>query len=403
MPPGHGKSTCATVNYPLWEVGGNPNLRLIIVSHTRDFVSSFIREITQRMESPEYIEIFGNLKPQKANKWTQNELIIIRNEIHKDPTFTALGTEQATIGRRADIIICDDIIDEDYANSEKLRQSVKNWFNKELITRLEPNGRLIVIGTRWHFADLYDNLLKDEAYEKLMFPAIDEANNALWPEKWPLEVLLARKKEIGTLAFTSQYLCNPTPQEGAIFKVGWLHYWHELQEDPTKKIFKIPPREKLLVYQGWDLAISENPEACYTVGLTLGVSDDNHIYILNYERGHWDFPTQIKMVEAQNMIWRPEKISIESNAYQKALPQHLRHGLLPVVEVKQDKNKIVRLTELAPYFENGTIRIGMNHEDLLQEYLQFPKGEHDDILDALQIAFVASFQPRFMPYTQAYE
>jgi len=407
MPPGHGKSTCATVNFPLWEVGGNPDLRLIIASHTKDFVASFIREISQHMQSPDYIEVFGNLKPQRS-KWTENELIVARDSVEKDPTFTALSTGQGIIGRRADLVICDDIIDENYANSEKLRQSVKNWFNKELLTRLEPNGRVIVIGTRWHFADLYDHLLKDEAYERLIFPAINEANEALWPEKWPLEILLARKKEIGSIAFSSQYLCNPTPQEGAIFKAEWLHYWHETDEDPTKRIYKAPPRGKLLVYQGWDLAISENPEADYTVGLTIGISDDRRIYVLDYQRDHWDFPTQAKMVEVLNLAWRPLKIAIESNAYQKALPQYLRKRVIPVVEVKQDKNKLMRLTELAPYFENGTIRIGMGQDELLLEYLQYPKGEHDDILDALHIAFTAAktqspYLPGSRPITRVLE
>lgn len=399
MPPGHGKSTCATVNYTLWAVGCNPNLRIIVASHTRDFVASFIREITAQMSSDEYIRRFGDLKPVKPNKWTQNELIVNRTVIQKDPTFTALGTEQATIGRRADIIICDDIIDEDYASSEVLRQSVKTWFKKELLTRLEPEGRVVVIGTRWHFADLYDDLLKEvdennkPLWERLVFPVWDESMNVLWPEKWPLETILARKAEIGSVSFSAQYLCDPTPIEGAIFKAGWLHYWHETNEDPAKHIFKLPPFNTLRIYQGWDLAISEDPTADWTVGVTLGFSQDGYAYLLDYYRGHLDFPAQIKQVEAQAAAWKPYRIAIEANAYQLSLPQWLRQGLLPVVAIKQSKNKVARLTELAPYFENGTIRINPKHEELLLEYLQFPKGAHDDILDALHIAFSTAKEP----------
>jgi predicted phage terminase large subunit-like protein len=98
------------------------------------------------------------------------------------------------------------------------------------------------------------------------------------------------------------------------------------------------------------------------------------------------FPAQIKQVEAQAAAWKPYRIAIESNAYQRALPQWLRQGLLPVVEVKQSKDKVLRLTELAPYFENGTLRMNPKQEEFLLEYLQFPKGAHDDILDALHLA-----------------
>ena len=389
MPPGHGKSTCVTVNYPLWAVGRNSNLRIIVASHTKDFVASFIREITARMESQEYKEVFGDLKPARPNKWAQNEIIVERSAILKDPTFVALGTEQATIGRRADIAICDDVVDEDYASSEALRARLRTWFKKELVERLEPDGRLIVVGTRWHFADLYSELLKDESYEKLIYPALDEENNPLWPDRWPLEVLAARRQEIGPIMWSAQYLCNPTPIEGGVLKGEWLHYWHPTNEDPAKRIYKLPPREKLQIFQGWDLAISEDPTADWTVGLTLGIAQDGASYVLDYYRGHIDFPAQVSQVEAQAAAWKPEKIAIESNAYQRALPQWLKRGLLPVVQVKQTKEKIARITGLAPYFENGTIRIEKEHEDLIMEYLQFPRGQHDDILDALDLAFRA--------------
>jgi len=399
MPPGHGKSTCGTVNYPLWAVGRNHNLRVIVVSHTRDFVASFIREITAQMATEAYGRIFGDLKPFRPNKWTQNEIVVKRDRIQKDPTFTALGTEQATIGRRADIIICDDIIDEDYATSEVLRQSVKTWFKKELLTRLEPQGRIVCIGTRWHFADLYDDLLKEKdekgnlIWDRLVFPVWNERLEVLWPEKWPLEIILARKAEIGSVAFSAQYLCDPTPVEGAIFKAEWLHYWHETNEDAAKRIFKLPPLNTLRIYQGWDLAISEDPGADWTVGVTLGLSQDGYAYLLDYYRGHLDFPAQIKQVEAQAAAWKPYRIAIESNAYQRALPQWLRQGLLPVVEIKQSKDKVMRLTELSPYFENGTLRVNPKQEEFLLEYLQFPKGAHDDILDALHLAFTTAKEP----------
>jgi predicted phage terminase large subunit-like protein len=78
---------------------------------------------------------------------------------------------------------------------------------------------------------------------------------------------------------------------------------------------------------------------------------------------------------------------------------------LPVVEVKQAKNKALRIEELGPYFENGKIRVSPDDNDFLLEYLQFPKGRHDDILDAVHIAFSLIIQdsarPNITPVTMS--
>jgi len=394
-PPAHAKTTCATINYPAWRVGLERNTRFILTSHTADFVKSFVRGIKSVMSSPEYKSIFGDLKPEAPDLWNRNELIVQRDSFEKDPTFTALSVNSSIIGRRADEIIVDDPIDETTANSETLRDEIYRWFTKELVTRLEPNGRLMVIMTRWHFADIASKLLEEDEYDvvrapfgykRLISPAIGPNNEVLWPEKWPLDRLLARKKEIGAIAFESQYQAHPIASLHAPLKVEWLHYWHETDEDLEAKIHKLPSREKLRIIQAWDLAISEQPEADWTVCVTLGVEKEGAIYLLDYYRAHIDFPAQVKQVEAQALAWKPERIAIETVAYQKALPQQLRHGMFPITEIKPVKDKGIRIQSLAPYFENGTIRVSKGHEEFLLEYLQFPKSEHDDILDALQMA-----------------
>jgi hypothetical protein len=74
---------------------------------------------------------------------------------------------------------------------------------------------------------------------------------------------------------------------------------------------------------------SSSSNACRS---SVGVAEDETSYVLDYYRAHIDFPAQVKQVEAQALVWKPYKIAIESNAYQKALPQWLRQGHLPVVE-----------------------------------------------------------------------
>jgi hypothetical protein len=49
-------------------------------------------------------------------------------------------------------------VDEDWPSSEALCLRLRTWFKKGLIERLEPGGKLMVVGTRWYFADLYAEL-----------------------------------------------------------------------------------------------------------------------------------------------------------------------------------------------------------------------------------------------------
>mgnify|MGYP001095078902 CR=1 FL=1 len=379
-PPGHGKSTCATVNYPLWRIGKNHELRFIIASHRKDFVKSFPREIRAHMLSPAYIELFGNLKPHHPDVWTQDQLVVTRDRILKDPTITALGVGQGLIGIRADEIICDDVQDETRARSEVIRASDRAWFKKELLGRLEPDGRLIYICNRYHQVDLAGELLEEAERDRDLWtvlgqPAIDKDNNALWPDRWSLNYLLARKREVGSPIFQCVWQGDPTALIGMIFKAEWLEYYQVK-----------PALDTLRIVMGVDLAISEKQTADFFAIVVLGMDKDGIIYLLDYYQGRLDFPAQLKMVEAYAAAYHPTRIGVEQTAYQKAFVQAIRPTALPVIGVDAKGDKQERIQQLAPFIENKTFRLSKQQDDFIMQLLQFPTGEHDDLLDACEIA-----------------
>lgn len=148
--------------------------------------------------------------------------------------------------------------------------------------------------------------------------------------------------------------------------------------------------DDLDIYQAWDLAISTKETADYTVCTTVGVSDKNIIYILDWYRDHIDFPTQVKMVEKLAKKWNPLQIGIESNAYQKALPQQLKYTImLPIKEVNRTKDKVTRISAGFVHFENGKVLLPETQPELdnfINEYIYFPQGKHDDMLDSIELA-----------------
>ena len=113
------------------------------------------------------------------------------------------------------------------------------------------------------------------------------------------------------------------------------------------------------------------------------------MYLLRYHRSHLSFNGQVEYIKNGYRASRekPTRIIVEANAYQQALPQSLRIEGLPVLPRQTVKDKVTRLTALSVYFENETILVRRDQGEFIDEFIQFPRGEHDDILDAAELAF----------------
>ena len=93
----------------------------------------------------------------------------------------------------------------------------------------------------------------------------------------------------------------------------------------------------------------------------------------------------------------PLQIGIESNAYQKALPQQLlENTMLPIKEVNRTKDKVTRISSGFIHFENGKVLLPDKHpelENFVNEYVYFPAGKHDDMLDSMELALQLLKEP----------
>ncbi len=366
----HAKTTCISVNYPVWLLTRDSATRIIIVSKTQSVAESFLKEVKWQLERL-------GLKPQLGDEpWGRSEITIRRLRVCKDASVVALGVGSQIIGRHADIIIADDIISEEDAQSERQREKISVWFRKQLMPCRAPSGRVIVAGTRWHYADFYSELLRSKEWHHHVDQAIQSDGSALWSELWPLERLEEMKRMIGSIQFNCQFQNDSSGLEGALFKREWLHYYdHESSE--------------LKTIWGCDLAISDRPDADYFVCAEVGYdSASKMLYLLRYHQAHLSFNSQVEYLKNayRASIRKPLRIIIEANAYQQALPQTLRLEGLPVLPHQVVRDKITRLTALSVYFENETILVRREHEEFIDEFIQFPLAEHDDILDATELA-----------------
>src|SRR5262245_30459798 len=202
LPRDHGKSMQLCIRV-LWELGRRPALRVKIVCASEALAMERGRFLRNAIaDNRSVCVVFPHLKP--AQPWGADRFTIARPAEVIGPSVTALGIGAASTGSRADLLVCDDIVDVRSIRSAAERERVKVYFRENLVNLLEPDGRLWNIFTPWHQDDLNAELKKNSSYP-LFRRSVDENLTPVWPEKWPRERLQERRDEIGETSFARAY------------------------------------------------------------------------------------------------------------------------------------------------------------------------------------------------------
>lgn len=192
VPPFHAKSMTITVDYSVYRLCMDPSFRILIVSAGSQLASDFLYGIKQRLTSPDFIELQKAYAPDggweaTAESWTESRIIFGtehrtagEGQSHeKDPNVQAVGMRSKIYGKRADLIILDDAVDGTNV-SEYAKQMT--WLRREVSSRLQAGGKLLVLGTRIAPVDLYSELMKPENYANLKSPWTQFASPAILEE-----------------------------------------------------------------------------------------------------------------------------------------------------------------------------------------------------------------------------
>ena len=326
----------------------------------------------------------------------------------KEPSIAVCGVLGTVVSMHPDLIIADDLISVNNSLNLSQRSKVSHWFRTVVLPMLEPSGQMVVIGTRYHFADLYSDILAEPGFAhwvKITQAAEwhDETGQRriLFPERFSPAKLDELKGTMGSVAYNCQMLNDPSGQEGSDFKSVWLDQgrYEQLPDRPT-------------VFSGVDLAIGRSEGNSRFAIVTIAHDRDGTVFVLNAYRDRIPFAEQLKAVKRIHKLYHPRLITIESNGFQAAFIEALRTDpetrLLPLKAVNTQGDKHARLRGLAPLFESGAIRmprreIGVWVEQLEEEILQFPHAATDDVLDALWIALQAVEAQRIEPRICAVE
>lgn len=208
--------------------------------------------------------------------------------------------------------------------------------------------------------------------------AIQDDGSLLFPQILSREFLDHARKVMGSYLFANQYQNEIIPEDLQNFKKHWFKYYETLPA-------------KINTFAFIDPAISQEHTADFTGVTVVSVDTDNHWYVRLAQR-YKITPTEIidLMFRIQDE-YKPMVIGIETQAYQEALLYMLdlqmrtRGKILPVHGVKHgnEESKSNRILGLVPRFEWGRIYLSRGLTVLEDELLKFPRGGHDDVLDAL--------------------
>ena len=218
--------------------------------------------------------------------------------------------------------------------------------------------------------------------------AYNENGSLFFPEKLTAAFLERQKREQGSYIFSNQYLNEIIPLDMQTFKKEWFQYYESIPKIHHNFAFIDP-------------AISQADTADFT-GVTVVAVDSENRWYVRFAKRYKITPTQlISLLFEIQKNFNCQVIGIEEVAFQKALLYFLtdemkrRNNFIPVKGIRPptDKTKEMRILSLVPRFEWNRVYLNKNLNDLELELMMFPRGAHDDLLDALQGIDMISYPP----------
>lgn len=393
MAPRHSKSEMGSIMLPAWWMGQFPDSKIIQASNTAELAVGFGRRVRNIVQSADFQSIFPGVMlvqdSKAAGHWHTN----------KGGEYFAIGVGGTVSGKGADLLIIDDPHSEQEAKmgTPDAFDHVYDWFVSGPRQRLQPNGSIIIIGTRWSQRDLWGKVLKAakerdgvDQWEVITLPAILPSGNPLWPQYWPLHLLEALRNELPATSWSAQYMQDPSADSSAMVKREWWKLWpHE----------KLPKCE--FIIQSWDCAQTNNehsnPSACTTWGVfnhpdPKTGKDCNHIILIDAFTERMEFPALKDRAIKEYQHWKPDTFVIEGRSAGQPLIYELRAMGIPVTEYKpvRGNSKSARVAAVADLFRSGYVWYPNRRwaEDVIEEFAWFPNAEHDDLVDSSTQALI---------------
>lgn len=426
-PRGHAKSTNLTFKGTMHSTLYGYKHYPIIISDSSEQAEGFLDNI--RVEFEENTAILEDFGPLAGSVWRSNVLVTKTNI-----KIEAIGSGKKIRGRkhrnwRPDLIILDDVENDENVRTPEQRKKLKDWFDKAVSKCGDDYTDIVYIGTLLHYDSLLAKTLTNPAYRSIKYKAVIrfsqaddlwqqwetiftdlsnddreadalaffqahktamlEGTQVLWEEKLSYYDLMVMRVSEGEASFNSEEQNEPINPDDCLFMEEWFDYYNEAEVnfgDPAFDFFGFI-----------DPSLGKTKRSDFSAIVTLAKhKGSGYMYVVDadIERRHPD--RIIADVLAKERWLRASfghgyrKLGAETNQFQWFLKEELakasaKAGLyLPIEEVQQTSDKVMRVQTLQPDVKNKYIKFNRRHKRLLEQLTQFPMGAHDDGPDALE-------------------
>lgn len=439
LPRDHMKSALAAYRC-VYALTKNPSSRILYISSTSNLAIKQLKFMKDILTSDRYRAFWPemvNEEEAKREKWTEREISVDhpqrKEDAIRDPSIFTAGLTTNIIGMHADILVLDDVVVSNNANTAQGREKVLEQYGY-LSSIAGTGSQEWVVGTRYHPNDLYSSLMEMEiekydedgnitSYEPLfevkehaVETSGDGTGEFLWPRskqpdgKWygfnSEELAKKRSKYRGNIVnFRSQYYNDPQDTDSAPIKRSLFQYYDSeyLNKKDGQWYFK---RNRLNVVAAVDFAYSKEQKSDFSCVVVVGVDGDNNYYVLDIDRFKASKPSEyfspiLKMYEK----WGFRKIRAEVSLAQQVIVNDLKdnyirkNGLsLSIDEYRPSRwigSKEERiLATLEPKYQNNQMwHYQGGNIQILEEELIFQNPAHDDVKDALASAVDFAIAP----------
>lgn len=425
-PRGHAKSTTLTFKDSLHAVLYQYKHYILILSDTYPQAAGFLEAIAEELEDNEAIrEDFGALR---GGVWRE-DVIVTAGGVK----VQAKGAGQKVRGLkhknwRPDLIVLDDIENDENVRTPEQRQKLQNWYWKAVAKCGDGYTDFIYIGTVLHYDSLLVNVMKKQNYHSIKYQAVlsfsssplwdeweriynglenpehesealayfesnrDEmlaGTQVLWPEKLSYYDLIVMRVTEGIAAFNSEEQNEPIDPEDCLFSADRFDYYN-----PHGLDFSSPDYE---MFGFLDPSLGKSKKSDFSAIITIARERrSGYMYVLDADIER-RVPSAIIDAALGKSVWLQKTyhkqyrlFGVEANQFQSFLKDQLasasaqRQIYMPVKEITQVSDKVMRIQTLQPDIENKYLKFNRDHKRLIEQLQFFPMAGHDDGPDALE-------------------
>lgn len=461
-PPGAGKSTLFTHDIPVWLIARDRTIRIQLGSRTERQARMYAGRIKKSLERDAPMRAnaddlatgrssdavatlqddFGAFKPDgRSDVWRAESLTVRQLDgialDDKEPTVSAWGQDSGFLGGRFDFIVWDDLVDRKNVKTQESKDNIREWWDSEAETRLEPGGVLLLQGQRIANNDLYRYCLDkkniDEApkYSHVVYRAHDDdrcngdhgADARAWPDGCLLDPYRIPWKMLEQVKFQNprgyQLLYQQTEgtDVGGLIDPVWIEggldgdgYYAPGCRDTERTLMDVPPH--LLDSDAWSfITVDPSPTEFWAIIWWVYDPDTDRRYIINLWRQRMN-PEQFISLDLDTFEWSgliPDityaantigmpitHVIVEVNAAQRWLlsQPHVQRWMeqtgqvfVPHTTSINKKDPKFGFESIGDLFRQGFIRIPwatptarLQMAYLIQEAITYPDGDTDDVL-----------------------